>query len=294
MSRDADKTEREQRWARLMELHACEEASPEEERELIALASEKPDHAEELQSLQALAQLVPDHEPLTERDQSSIEQAIAAHADRVRKRRTTIVRIAIGTALIPLAAAAAIVGFRDAQKAPVTPLHPSSAESATVEVIRHSVPPEAGLEPPASEGRSSDSTGAPAGASDPPPSATHLLAKAQKERSQKQYAQALKSYQSLFRLYPTSKEASLARVSAAQLMLSQGQPGPALAAFDAYERSGGGALAQEAHYGKIQALRALGRAEQERTEIRRFLELYPSSLQSASLKRRLGEALEKR
>jgi len=294
MSRDADKTEREQRWARLMELHACEEASPEEERELIALASETSHHAEELQSLEALARLVPDQEALTERDRASIEQAIVVHADRVRKRRTTIVRIAIGAALIPLAAAAAIVGFRDAPNRPLAPLHPSNTQSATAEGIPPSVPKEAGPEPAAPEGRSSNPTGARVSASDPPPSATHLLAKAQKERSQKQYAQALKSYQSLFRLYPTSKEASLARVSAAQLMLSQGQPGPALAAFEAYERSGGGALAQEAHYGKIQALRALGRAEQERVEIRRFLELYPSSLQSASLRRRLGEVLETR
>ena len=46
----------------------------------------------------------------------------------------------------------------------------------------------------------------------------------------------------------------------------------------------------DAYYGRIQALRALGRTAEERAEIRRFLARYPKSLQGAALKQRLGAA----
>lgn len=81
----------------------------------------------------------------------------------------------------------------------------------------------------------------------------------------------------------------LARLSLAQLQLAQGEVAAALAGFDAYERSGG-ALAQEAHYGKIQALRTLRRTAEERMENQRFFAVYPHSLQVGALKRRLEAA----
>ncbi|MEJ2218842.1 MAG: hypothetical protein P8099_19835, partial [Gemmatimonadota bacterium] len=69
--------------------------------------------------------------------------------------------------------------------------------------------------------------------------------------------------------------------------LAQGNAAAALGGFDAYLRTGG-ALSQEAHYGKIQALHALGRTAEEHAEIRGFLARYPKSLQAAALRRRLG------
>ena len=58
--------------------------------------------------------------------------------------------------------------------------------------------------------------------------------------------------------------------------------------FDAYLRSGGG-LVQEARYGRIRALRKLGRASEERAAIARFIADYPKSVQAASLRARLSE-----
>jgi hypothetical protein len=97
----------------------------------------------------------------------------------------------------------------------------------------------------------------------------------------------LKLYRELARTYPKSAEAYLSRISLAQLELTQGNPHQALPVFEAYERLGG-PLLQEAEYGKIQALGALGRTDEERAEIRRFLARHPKSLQAAALKRRLG------
>jgi hypothetical protein len=54
--------------------------------------------------------------------------------------------------------------------------------------------------------------------------------------------------------------------------------------FERYLASGG-SLAQEAHYGKIQALRALGRTREAEREAASFLELYPKSAYAATLRK---------
>jgi len=62
----------------------------------------------------------------------------------------------------------------------------------------------------------------------------------------------------------------------------------ALAAFDAY-LTGNGSLRQEALYGRIRALRALGKTAPERAAIASFLEAFPESVQASPLRARLAE-----
>ena len=82
---------------------------------------------------------------------------------------------------------------------------------------------------------------------------------------------------------PRSAEARASLVSLGELQLSQlAEPAAALRSFDAY-LAAGGALAQEARYGRIRALRRLGRADAAREATAAFLRDYPGSAQARTL-----------
>jgi hypothetical protein len=117
--------------------------------------------------------------------------------------------------------------------------------------------------------------------------AVALLTEARRARSAHDANAAQRAYERLFREYPGSDEALVARVAFGELALAElGAPQTALASFDAYlER--GGSLEAEARFGRIRALRKLGRTATERAEILRFLELYPTSVASRALRERL-------
>jgi hypothetical protein len=120
-------------------------------------------------------------------------------------------------------------------------------------------------------------------------SADELLSRAREQRATGRYAEAAGTYRRLLALYPRSDQARPALVSLGELELSQlGNADSALASFDAYLR-GGGALAQEARYGRIRALRKLGRLGDERSAIEAFLRDYPRSVQATALRARLLE-----
>jgi hypothetical protein len=117
---------------------------------------------------------------------------------------------------------------------------------------------------------------------------SELLEKAQNQRKNGQYADAARTYQALLSAYPSSREASATRLSLGELQLSKlGAPGAALDSFRRYLKSGG-ALRQEASYGEIRALRALGRDAEARQIAQRFVSIYPESGQAVSLKQWLG------
>jgi tetratricopeptide (TPR) repeat protein len=121
-----------------------------------------------------------------------------------------------------------------------------------------------------------------------PPSAAELLARARSLRSSGRYAAAATAYQNLLSTHPRSSEANAALISLAELQLSQlGQTAAALRSFDAY-LAHGGSLAQEARYGRIRALRRLGRTEEARTATEAFLRAYPGSAQAKALRKRSG------
>lgn len=125
----------------------------------------------------------------------------------------------------------------------------------------------------------------------PPPSASQtpaeLLERARELRAGARYKEANGAYQRLVREYPGSAEARVALISLGELQLSQlGDASGALRSFDAYLR-GGGPLRQEASYGRIRALRQLGRVGDARAAADAFLRAYPSSVQAATLRKEL-------
>jgi hypothetical protein len=78
-------------------------------------------------------------------------------------------------------------------------------------------------------------------------------------------------------------------ISLGELELGKRQnPVAALEAFSAYLRVGG-TLEREARYGRIRALRAVGRDGEADAESATFLRDCPASTQSATLRRRVHE-----
>jgi hypothetical protein len=120
-----------------------------------------------------------------------------------------------------------------------------------------------------------------------PPSATELLERARDLRAGGHYRDAHGAYQRLLREYGGSAEARVALVSLGELQLSQlGDAGAALRSFEAYLR-GGGALRQEASYGRIRALRRLGKLREAEAATAAFISKYPRSVQAATLRKEL-------
>lgn len=114
-----------------------------------------------------------------------------------------------------------------------------------------------------------------------------LLEQARSLRADAHYREALSVYQRLLREYAKSSEAQVALVSLGELQLSQlGDSAGALRSFEAYLR-GGGALSQEASYGRIRALRRLGRLSEAQSAADAFVKAYPKSVQAATLRKEL-------
>jgi hypothetical protein len=114
-----------------------------------------------------------------------------------------------------------------------------------------------------------------------------LLDDARKQLETGHSAEALRVYRKIERDFSTSAEATMVLVTIGKLEMRQGSPVRALAAFDGYLRRGG-PLAPEAYKGRIEALRALGRAAEERSAIEGYLSKYPDGFDSAALKKRLA------
>jgi tetratricopeptide (TPR) repeat protein len=121
--------------------------------------------------------------------------------------------------------------------------------------------------------------------------ARKLLLEAQRLRAQKSYAQACRAYRRLIRKYPASPEARAGQVSLGLILLGPSKkPAEALRWLNRYlavRRTG--LLAQEALYGKIRALRALGKTQREIKASRKFLAGFPNALQAGHVKRRLRQ-----
>lgn len=120
-----------------------------------------------------------------------------------------------------------------------------------------------------------------------PPSAlpSRLLATAQALRMRGAYDACARIYRRLWSEFPGSEEAKVSMISLGELELGKrNHSTAALEAFDAYLRLGG-PLEREARYGRIRALRAIGRDSEANVESGNFLRDYPSSSQSATLRR---------
>jgi hypothetical protein len=115
-----------------------------------------------------------------------------------------------------------------------------------------------------------------------------LLDEALALRARGDFRGAASVYRRIHQASPTSAVGGTALVSLGELSLSSlGDPAGALAAFETYLVRGG-ALSQEAAFGKARALRALRRTAEERRAIEHFLARYPDAAQSKVLRRRLS------
>lgn len=94
----------------------------------------------------------------------------------------------------------------------------------------------------------------------PTADAATMLADARSLRGQGNRKRAGQTFAALIKAHPDSAEAGVARVALGQLRLGAGRHKSALSLFSAY-LSKGGPLAEEALWGKIQALNGLGRKD---------------------------------
>ena len=119
----------------------------------------------------------------------------------------------------------------------------------------------------------------------PPPDPTpeRLLDEARRRRADADWEGAAAAYEKLVARFPSTGEARVALVPLGTLRLEHlGNAVGALRAFETYlARASTGTLAEEASWGRIQALRALGRNVEAVEALRDFLEAFPDSLLAA-------------
>jgi hypothetical protein len=129
---------------------------------------------------------------------------------------------------------------------------------------------------------------APSAAGGAKPEPQRLLERARALRARGNFAEAAEVYRKVHAAGPQSASGLAALVSLGELLLSPlNDPQGALTAFDAY-LARGGALAQEAAFGRARALRALKRPAEERQAIERYLATYPDAPQGRVLRYRLA------
>jgi TolA-binding protein len=89
--------------------------------------------------------------------------------------------------------------------------------------------------------------------------------------------------------FPMSSEAAAGHLSLGMLLLQGGQPAAALGELRSYRTQGAGAMVPEALWGESQALRELGRSDEERSTLQNLLGGYPTSAYAAAARKRLAE-----
>ncbi len=120
-----------------------------------------------------------------------------------------------------------------------------------------------------------------------PLSASALFARANETRREGSGEESIALYRQLQRLYPRSPESKVSHLSLANLLLADTRRAEqALPQFDAY-LAGGGALEEEALYGRAQVLEKLARHTAERSAWRRLLNRFPDSVYASKARHRL-------
>lgn len=153
---------------------------------------------------------------------------------------------------------------------------------------RPPTPAETPAEIPPSEVEDKLAPAEPTRSSTPQPSLNDLLERAQASRAAGEHTAAAQTYRRAIRAYPKVPAARRALVTLAELELTQlGRAGAALKTFDRYLRQGKDPLlVQEAGYGRLRALRKLGRSEAEADAITAFLAAHPKSPYRKALEER--------
>ncbi|MBX3200066.1 MAG: tetratricopeptide repeat protein [Labilithrix sp.] len=121
-----------------------------------------------------------------------------------------------------------------------------------------------------------------------------LLREANRLRGQGRWAEAAATYRKVIDLAPDSAEAYPADVALGNLELQEGRAQAALVRYEhALEAHPGGALAEEARWGKARALRAEGRTAEEKAALVEFRARHPESPLAAAAAQRLAELGER-
>lgn len=149
----------------------------------------------------------------------------------------------------------------------------TSADEPAITLLDDTAASETRPTPPRSKPSSREPTRAPATAS-----AGDMLAAARELAAKGELAAAASAYQKLVTTYPSAGESRAALVSLGRVQASRGRHSAALAAFERYLADGGGALAEEAQYGRIQALHALGRVAARDRAIDELAREHPRSV----------------
>jgi TolA-binding protein len=122
------------------------------------------------------------------------------------------------------------------------------------------------------------------------PTPASLFAEANAVRRTGDVRLAIGLYQSLRQHFPKSSQALVSAISVGDLLLGEGEPANAIAAYGAYLRgSPTGSLTEEALFGRARGLGLLGRSAEERQTWEELLRRFPRSAYQPAASRRLKE-----
>lgn len=211
---------------------------------------------------------------------------------------------AVGAWVLGAAATSAIAATLLAREAPSEPraqvvveqeIAPTPARppaSAPTRSVPHAPPiTSAPVEPPVATARPKRRRARAELASAPSvASAAELFASATSARKQSRTRDAIALYRRLIAEHRESREALVADVALARLLLDLRDPSGALQAYERYlARAPTGTLAEEAWVGKAVALRRLGRGDDEAAAWRELLARFPDAVARDRAQRRLDE-----
>ncbi len=189
------------------------------------------------------------------------------------------------------------IAARDPHQERPTPVATPASEPRSVDVASlPSLPSPPSLPPvtaPLAERATASSSPLPASprANADEEEAEDLLRTANRLRADKQWSEATRTYEKVLERYGRSGQAYPAMVSAASLRLNRlSDPAGALRLYErALAARPTGALAEEALFGQARAYRDLGRTDDERSALRRFISNHPSSWHADDARQRLRE-----
>jgi TolA-binding protein len=146
----------------------------------------------------------------------------------------------------------------------------------------------------ASTTTSTTGTALPTATASAPPTAAETSAtifdEANAARRRGDHARAITLYRDLQDRYPNTTEARVSRVALARLQLDEDDAKGALSGFDAYLRTGGAELREEAMAGRALALGKLGRTDEEARAWSALLDAYPHTPYAARARAKLNKA----
>jgi outer membrane protein assembly factor BamD (BamD/ComL family) len=117
-----------------------------------------------------------------------------------------------------------------------------------------------------------------------------IFARANKERTAGDHAQARAAYATLFRRFPMSSEGMLAHATLGRMLLDDGDPSGALVELDTYLAQGDTALREPVLAARATALGRQGRKSAEVEAWSRLLDEYPSSLYASRAHARIEQS----